>query len=106
MAGIANLGGPHLRNCSPAVLRRESPPHTAAPVRFGSFGLRRGDSVAVLRSRDLLLMKAVEGSNRSVSVNGISVGDDNDGDKNSLDMNEVVSNGNAGQKGNFLNSTL
>ncbi|KAI4295768.1 hypothetical protein L6164_035778 [Bauhinia variegata] len=58
-------------------------------------GFKHGESMFILRSRDLLQMKAVEGS-ESVSVNGKSFDGD---DKNRKDLNGIFENGYLGSSG-------
>ncbi|XP_054778705.1 adenylyl-sulfate kinase 3-like [Prosopis cineraria] len=94
--GIATVGRPHLRSCSAAlVLRFEA---SSLSPKLGFLGFQNADSVVKLRSRDLLQIKAVEGS-KSASVNGMSVDGD---DKNPADLNEIMRNGSAGKKGRHL----
>lgn len=94
MIGIATIGRPNLGSGSPGLgLRFE----TSSSPRLGSLGLKNADSVVILRSRDLLQIKAMEGSKKA-SVNGKSVGGN---EKNPTDLNEIMMNGHAGSSGNF-----
>ncbi|XP_028788565.1 adenylyl-sulfate kinase 3-like [Neltuma alba] len=93
MMGMATVGRPYLRSCSPGLALRFEP--SPPPTKLGFLGLKNADSLVMFRSRDSLQMKAVDGS-KSASFNEMSVHGD---DKNPADVSEIMSNGNAGKKG-------
>ncbi|KAF7840735.1 adenylyl-sulfate kinase 3-like isoform X1 [Senna tora] len=95
MIGIATVGRPRQGSCSPVLGPRFE---TSSLPNLGFLRLKNADSVVILRSRDLLQMKAIEGSTRA-SVNGMSVGGD---EKNPTDLNEIMSNGHAGSSGKHV----
>ncbi|KAI4298563.1 hypothetical protein L6164_032109 [Bauhinia variegata] len=90
---IATGGTPQLGSRTRRVgLRFET---LSSSPKLGVLGFKHGDSMVILRSRDLLQMKAVEGSKR-VSVNGKSFGGD---DNNGKDLNKFLKNGYPGNSG-------
>lgn len=100
MFGIATVGRPHLlQSCSSGFGFRFETTSSSSSPKLGFLGFKNADVVVILRSRDLLQMKAVEGSHR-VTVNGTSVGGD---EKKPTDLNEIMTNGHAGSSGNFFN---
>lgn len=88
---IASEGKPPLGNWwGGAELRLQ----TSSSSKLGFLSLKHGGSAVILRSKDLLQIKAIEGSRR-VSVNGKAV---DGGDRKIL--NDVLKNGHPSSGGN------